>query len=145
MTLLDASALVAGLVGEPARDEVETLLRDRDDPPCVCSVNLAEVVDRLARVRTITLLDVLQRTVWLRDGGLQVLSFDALDGSTAGSFRSLHYDRTDRPISLGDCAALASCLRYGQRLATSDRPLAEVARVLNIGVVPLPNSSGERP
>lgn len=145
MTLLDASALIAGLVGEPARDDVELLLRDRDDPPRVCAANLAEVVDHLARVRTIDLADVLQTTVWLRDGGLEVIPVDAFDSAAAGSFRALYYHRRDRAISLADCAALAACIRYGERIATSDKPLAETARQFKIDVVSLPNSAGVRP
>jgi predicted nucleic acid-binding protein len=85
---------------------------------------LAEVVDNLARVKTIDLTDVLKRTVWQRDGGLEVGPVDAFDGAAAWSFRALYHNRRDRPISLADCAALATCTRYDERIATSDKTLA---------------------
>jgi hypothetical protein len=105
---------------------------------------LAEVVDHLARVKTIDLTDVLKRTVWLRDGGLEVVPVDAFDGAAAWSFRALYHNRRDRPISLADCAALATCTRYdAHRHERQDA--GHTARLFKIDVVALPNSVGERP
>jgi P-type conjugative transfer protein TrbJ len=79
--LLDAFVLVAHLIDEPAADEVAAMLHDRDDPPVVNAVNLAETIDRSSRVGGLELVDVVQRITWLRDGGLEVLAVDAFDGA----------------------------------------------------------------
>ena len=143
--LLDAFALVAYLVDEPAAEEVAAMLHDRDDPPVVNAVNLAEVIDRTARVGGLELADILRHVTWLRDGGLEVLAVDAFDGAVAGSLRAQFYDRDTRPLSLADCCALASTVRYDQALATADPDLAWAAREMGVAVAPLPDSRGRRP
>ena len=145
MTLLDAYAVIAHAADEPAAGEVDDLLRDRLDRPVISAANVAEVVDRLARVAGLDLGDVLERVLLLRNGGLEVLSVDAFDGAAAGAFRQNLYHRRDRPLSLGDCLALVSALRYGHRLATADPALASAAREIGVDVVPLPDTDGRRP
>ena len=44
LTVLDASALIGALVGEPAGPEVEKLLRGSPSPS-ISAVNLAEVIE----------------------------------------------------------------------------------------------------
>lgn len=143
--LLDAFALVAHLIDEPAAVEVAAMLHDRDDPPVVNVVNLAETIDRSSRVGGLELVDVVQRITWLRDGGLEVLAVDAFDGAVAGALRAQFYDRDTRPLSLADCCALACAVRYGQAVATADPDLAWAAREMDLVVAPLPDSRGRRP
>ena len=65
MTVLDASAIIAALLDEPARDEVEELLRAGATAPRVSAVNLGEIVDQMVRVRGRKFEDVLDRLMWL--------------------------------------------------------------------------------
>src|SRR5438105_1893718 len=96
-------ALVAALTGEPARPDVERLLRDRQDPPRITAVNLAEVVDVLTRIKSFRPGQVLQSLSWLRAGGLDVAVTDDVVGLRAGDLRARHYDRRTAPVSLADC------------------------------------------
>ena len=145
MTVLDAQAVVAFLRGEPAAAEVAALLRDRDDPPVVSAVNEAEILDVLVRIMGRTVDEVEQRLDWLRAGGLDVIPVDEPLARSAGRLRAAHYDRAVHPISLADCVALATALARGDRLATSDPPLADVARREGCAVLALPDSGGIRP
>ena len=143
--LLDAYALIAFLAGEPAGDEVEPLLRDRDDTPAITAVNIAEVVDRMARTAGHDPAVVVQQVANLRNGGMEVLAMDAFDGAGAGSFRNRFYDRKHAPLSLADCFVLIAALRYGHTVATSDAVLARTANEIGLTVLGLPDSSGVRP
>ena len=143
--LLDAYALIAFLAGEPAGDEVEPLLRDRDDSPAITAVNVAEVVDRMARTAGHDAAVVMQQLANLRNGGLEVLTMDAFDGAGAGAFRNRFYDRQHVPLSLADCFVLTAALRYGQTVATADPVRARTATEIGLSVLGLPDSSGARP
>lgn len=143
--LLDAYALIAFLAGEPSGDEVEPLLRDRDDLPVITAVNVAEVVDRMARTAGHDPVVVMQQLMNLRNGGLEVLAMDAFDGAGAGSFRNRFYDRQHAPLSLADCFVLIAALRYGQTVVTADAVLARTATEIGLTVKGLPDSSGLRP
>ncbi len=142
--LLDAFAVIAYLAGEPAADEVEGLLSG-DDGAAISAVNVAEVVDRLTRGAGLSMATALERMLVLRRDGLEVVPVDALDGATAGALRATYYDRTTCPLSLADCTALATALRYEVELATADPPLADVARGMGLTVIALPDSAGNRP
>jgi PIN domain nuclease of toxin-antitoxin system len=143
--ILDAYGVIAYLAGEQAADEVEDLLRNRDDPPAISAVNAGEVVDRLARVAQLDPSRVLDEMRRLRDGGLEILTVDAFDGLCAGALRNRFYDRREAQLSLADCTALAAAVRHGQSLATADPALAVAARTMSIVVVALPDSAGRRP
>lgn len=145
MTVLDAQAIVAALAGEPAAAEVETLLRAATDPPRISAINLAEVFDAMVRRRGASSSDVAERMDWLAVGGLELVPLDYHIARTAGELRAKHYHRDRRPVSLADCVALATCLSLGERLATSDPPLAAIARFEGCDVVALPDRAGIRP
>lgn len=145
MTLLDAQAVVAGLLGEPAAQEVATLLRDSDDQPRLSAASMAEVIDVLVRGRSLEPAAVNEKLDWLTLGGLQIVPVDEQVGRLAGALRARHYERRNRPLSLGDCLTLATARFIGDSLATADAPLAAVARLEGVVVVALPNSSGVRP
>lgn len=145
MSVLDAYAIVAAMVGEPAAAEVEALLRDREDPPLISAINLAEVIDVSTRILGYPGEQVLERTDWLLAGGLTVVAVDEELGRTVGRLRARFYDRRTSDLSIADCVCLATALRLGQRLATADPALAATARALGVEVVALPDSRGERP
>lgn len=145
MSVLDASVVIAYLTDEAGADDVEAILTGPDDPPVVSAVNWAEVFDQLARVNDIDVAVVDQTAQMLLNGGLVVQPVDRHDGRLMGSLRATHYHRTRAPLSLADCAALATCVRFDARLATSDRPLAAVARRIGLEVVAVADSTGRRP
>jgi predicted nucleic acid-binding protein len=143
--VLDAQALIAALVGEPATDEVERILRDPGDPAVISSVNLAEVIYVLVRSHGNGLEDVRERIDWLLASSLSVRDVDVVVALLAGELRSRHYHRTQRPLSLADCIALATAITDGGALATADPALADTARERSVAVHALPDARGARP
>lgn len=145
MSVLDAQALVALLIGEPAAGPVAAILRDPQDRSAVSAVNIAEVIDVLVRLRLRTYAEVAEKLDWLASGGLEIVGADESVGRLAGRIRADHYDRRRRPVSLADCVALATARVLEQPLATSDRVLIEVARAEGSEVIGLPDSAGRLP
>lgn len=139
--VLDAYAVIAALIGERARAEVEPLLRKG----MVCAPNVAEVVDVCVRVYANDEATVRERMGWLVSGGLEVAPLDAGLALAAGVLRARHYRRRHCEISEGDCFALALASQREVPLATSDPDLATVARTEGVEVVALPDSRGRRP
>jgi PIN domain nuclease of toxin-antitoxin system len=139
---LDAYALVAFLADEPAREEVEALLRDG----CVVTaVNLAESLDVLGRVHGIP-EDELRRLVDpLLGDVLEVDTPPAEDAWVAASLRRRHYDRAKRALSLADCFLMAAASRLGASVATADPAVASAARAESLELIGLRDTSGRRP
>ncbi len=140
-TVLDASAVIALLLDEPARSEVEALLR-HTPPPLISSVNLAEVIDKLVRGRGLDVEEVTDAVDLLIVGGLEVQPFWLPDARKAAALRARYYHRTQSPLSLADCACLATALAADAALATADRVLARVAGAGGLRVIGLPDSTG---
>jgi len=138
-------ALVAALTGEPARAEVERLLRDREDPARIAAVNLAEVLDVMVRVKSFRWEQVDHAIGWLRAGGLEVVPTDDAIGLRAGKLRSRHYHHLRPAVSICDCVALATASVLAQSLATADPALAAVARAEGTKLFPLADSRGRLP
>ena len=121
--VLDASALLAGLNGEPGADRVAAAL----DSAVVSAVNFAEVVGGLARggnspERVRSVLLALACTVVPADEEM------AID---AGLMRAL----TDRAgLSLGDRFCLALCRRLRAPVLTTDRQWALIADDVGVKV-----------
>jgi PIN domain nuclease of toxin-antitoxin system len=122
--VLDAYAVIAALVGERARAEVEPLLKDG----VICAPNLAEVLDVCVRVHANAEPVVRERVGWLINGGLDVAVLELAVALDAGALRAKHYHRRHCPISQGDCFALALAKRRVLALATADPALAAAAR-----------------
>ena len=142
MNALDAFALIAYLTDEPAAAEVEELLRE----PCiVSSVNLAEALDVLGRVRGIPYQELRGLVDPLLADAISVETTTAAAAWQASSFRARHYDRSARPLSLADCFLLATASTHGASIATADPAVAAVARDESLELVPLPDSAGRRP
>jgi ribonuclease VapC len=139
--VLDAYAVIAALVGERARAEVEPLLGDG----VVCAPNLAEVVDICVRVHANEERIVRERVGWLISGGLEIATLDSAVALDAGALRAKHYRRRHCEVSHGDCFALALAKQRGLALATADPDLAAVARAEDVRLVGVPDSSGRLP
>lgn len=142
MILLDANALIYLLLDKPAAVEVAGLLESGDcgiPAPCI-----AEVRDQLLRHHPITEEQFLERTSPLVDVGVAGLPIDIPTAQWAGDIRAAHYSRSGAALSLADCFLLASAME-GDRIATADAAVIRVARALDIGVIPLLDSRGNRP
>ena len=139
--VLDAYAVIAALVGERARIEVEPLLGEG----VVCAPNLAEVLDVCVRVHANEERAVRERLGWLLSGGLEIAALETAVALQAGSLRAAHYRRRHCEVSQGDCFALALAKHRGLALATADPDLAVVARAEKVELIRLPDSRGKRP
>jgi predicted nucleic acid-binding protein len=144
VTFLDAYALVALIGDEPAADEVEAILREGEARVVV--VNLAEAVDISQRVHHLSAVDVRAALEPLLLGRVLATAVsDEPQGWLAADLRSKHFDQKTRALSMADCFLLAHALTDGGPIATSDPPLAAVARDESVDVVALPDSTGNRP
>jgi predicted nucleic acid-binding protein len=139
--VLDAYAVIAALVGEQARTEVEPLLSNG----VVCAPNLAEVVDVCVRVHGNEERDVCERVGWLVSGGLEIAALESAVALDAGALRAKHYRRRHCEVSQNDCFALALARHRGLALVTADPDLAAVARREKVDLISLPDSHGKRP
>jgi PIN domain nuclease of toxin-antitoxin system len=139
--VLDAYAVIAALVGERARAEVEPLLKDG----LVCAPNLAEVLDVCVRVHGNEERSVRERVGWLVTGGLEIAPLESAMALNAGALHAKHYRRRHFEVSQGDCFALALAKHRTLALATADPDLAAAARAEGVKVIGLPDSNGKRP
>jgi predicted nucleic acid-binding protein len=140
--MLDASALLSLLLGQPAEAEVSALLRRGSCAiPAPC---LAEVVDKLIRKYRVDPDAVSERLGLLIDETIPVVSIDPRIAWQAGELRAAHYHRKAAPLSLADCIVLATA-GPDDEIASSDATVIATAEKLGIGVVPLPDSKGRHP
>lgn len=108
--VLDASALLASLFGEPGHDEVDPLL----DSARISSVNLAEVVARLAKS------GVPQREIEKILEGLE-LHVEYFDARRAVATGVLAPRTAKAGLSLGDRACLALAAELKLPALTADK------------------------
>lgn len=138
MILLDASCLISLLGGEPGQTDVVATLT----ASCAMNVlNRAEVINRLAR-RGAAADDV------AADLDTLGISFESLTievADEAAKLRTQHYHRSQRPLSMADCVALATAMELGSALATSDVHLATTCVEVGCAVVQIANSKGVYP
>ena len=135
MTLLDAYALVAFLVGGPATQQVRALLREGDT--AVATANLAEALDVSERVHGLPIARAMEVLEPLLEGPVAVLPLDITVARRAAEIRARRYHRTSRPISLADAVLVASAGR-GDRIATADPDVLAVARAEGLEALTLP-------
>ena len=145
LTVFDAQAIVAFLLEEPAAADVEHELRDPARLAHLSALNLAEVVDVMARIYGKSHSETTGALILLESGGLQIAGIDAAIGASAGALHARHYDRKTSPLSMADCVALATAAALGEPLATSDPPLAAAAQAEGVTVIGLPDANGRRP
>jgi PIN domain nuclease of toxin-antitoxin system len=140
-TLIDASALIALLGGEPAAGEVREILQAG---AAITALNLTEAVDRLGRRYGLAIERVRPVIEGLLEESLQVMSVNSAQAWRAAGIRIANYHRTSCPVSLADVVLIASAAP-GQRIATSDSHILRIAAREDIEVIPLPDSHGRRP
>ena len=138
MTLLDAYALIAFLVGGPAAPQVRRLLREGD--AAVATANLAEALDVSQRVYGLAIERAMAVLDPLFGRPLVTLPLDLEVARRAAEVRSAHYHRSSRPISLADAILLASA-GASDRIATADPDVLAVARAEGLSTLRLPGQA----
>jgi rRNA-processing protein FCF1 len=107
-------------------------------------VNLCESVDALDRTYGIAVQESRLVIAPLLSERIREIATREATVWRAAELRVRHYDRRGAPLSLADCLLLAAATD-GDRIATADVPVANIARSEGIGVVALPDSAGARP
>ena len=139
MTLLDAYAIVAFLVGGPATAQVRATLREGD--AAVATANLAEALDVSQRLYGLPIARAIEVLEPIFDGHLAVRPLDVPLARRAAELRARHYHRARRPISLADAILIASA-GPDDRIATADPDVLAVAASEGLEIVRLPGLRG---
>lgn len=136
-TVLDASALVALLAGEPGAGAVAQVA----PAGAISAVNLAEVRDHLSRVTgdPVGVAAALDQAIAL---GLRIVACDRSLAESAADVRAEHYHRSFTPVSLADCFAIAAAVRAGGPLVSSDVAQLRVAERVGVVRHAIANSQG---
>ncbi|HEX4518414.1 MAG TPA: PIN domain-containing protein [Gaiellaceae bacterium] len=135
MTLLDAYALVAFLIGGPAQTRVQELLREGNTG--IATVNLVEALEVSERVYGLPVADAVRSIEPLFTGPMVALTLDLATARRAAELRARHYHRSHCSISLAD-AILIATTGPGDRLATADPDVLAVAKREQIDMLSLP-------
>lgn len=135
MTLLDAYALIAFLIGGPAGPHVRAILREGD--AAVATANLVEALDVSERVHDLPIPLAAETLEPLFAEALAAVPLDSAIALRAAGIRAAYYHRADRPISLADAVLIAS-VGPGDRLATADPDVLAVAAAEKLETVRLP-------
>jgi predicted nucleic acid-binding protein len=138
VTLLDAYALIAFLVGGPATQQVRAILREGDAG--VATANLVEVLDVSQRVYGVPTSRTLETLEPLLEGPLTAIRLGLTAARRAADIRARHYHRSSRPISLADAVLIGSA-ESGDRIATADPDVLAVAEAEKIGSIVLPGQN----
>lgn len=138
-TWLDASALVAVILGEPAMKQVLGIVRRGDT--AMTAANILEVYDVASRREGIPPQKVREIVEPLFEGTIEPVGVDADLARAAADIRIEHYHRKTRPLSLADVTLLAAA-RPRDSIASSDSDLLATAAELGIETIELPPSDG---
>jgi PIN domain nuclease of toxin-antitoxin system len=138
-TWLDANALVAVILGEPAMEQVLGLVREGN--AAMVAANIIEVYDVASRREGISPPRVRAIVEPLFEGAIEPAPVDAELAREAAEIRIEHYRRGTRPLSLADVTLLAAA-QPPDRIASSDADVLAVAAELGIETIGLPPSPG---
>jgi PIN domain nuclease of toxin-antitoxin system len=123
LSVLDASAVIALLLGEAGAESIAEVI----DDCAIAAVNLSEVVGYFARNGA---PEAAIREMF-DDLHLDIVPFDAELAISAGL---LLPPTRSAGLSLGDRACLALARRLGVRAVTTDRSWARIARTVGIEI-----------
>jgi uncharacterized protein with PIN domain len=132
--VVDSQPLIALLLEEPAAAAVEGLLRAGGTR--ISTVSIAEVLDVLTRREGLPWDDVELVLAGLLSEALEPVAPDLAAAHRAADVRRRHFDQRALRISLADCFVIATA-QPGDRVATGDRVLLDVARAEGLDVVDL--------
>ncbi|MEO6080737.1 MAG: type II toxin-antitoxin system VapC family toxin [Steroidobacteraceae bacterium] len=124
MIVIDASAILAAILGESGGDVVF----ERMDEALVSTVNVAEVYTYSA----INALPVDAIDAFFADTGIEVALFDQQQAVLAGQLAGV---TRKAGLSLGDRSCLALAKIRGSDVLTADRPWEQVARAVGVKIV----------
>lgn len=136
-TWLDANALVAVILAEPAMSQVIGLIRAGN--VAMTAVNILEVYDVASRREGISPERVKEVVEPLFEGAIEPVAVDSGLARSAAEIRIEHYHRKTRRLSLADVTLLAAA-RSRDKIATSDTDVLAVAAELGIETIRLPPS-----
>ena len=122
--VIDASAVLAALYGEPGSDRVDGVLADA----LISAVNAAEVISKLTERG---MAAELARNALVQTGAT-IVAFDLDQAAVVGALRPL--TRT-AGLSLGDRACLALAKRRGLPAMTADAAWVGLAEAVGVEVV----------
>jgi PIN domain nuclease of toxin-antitoxin system len=138
--VLDSYAVLALLKDEPAAGQVQQLVEGEEET-ALTALGVAEVLDQLVRLVGVdeeeAVLDVAQL------GLAAPPPIEIEVALQAGLLRARHYHRKERAVSLADCVAAETARPAGFHLASADPHLLDLCRDEGIGVVALPDSTGQ--
>jgi PIN domain nuclease of toxin-antitoxin system len=137
--LLDANALLAILLAEPAMNRVLSLLHE--GRAAMTGANIVEVFDVGIRRKGLPPMRMAELVEPLFEGTIASIPVGPSLARQAGELRAAHYHRSERRISLAD-AVLLGAARAGDRIASADKPVLAIAAELGIETIELPPSSG---
>jgi predicted nucleic acid-binding protein len=135
VTLLDAYALIAFLVGGPAAEPVRAILREGD--AAVATANLAEALDVSRRLYSLPIASVVDILEPLFEGPLTAIPLHTGVARGAAEIRAEHYHRSSRPISLADAVLIASA-GLDDCIATADPHVLAIASAVGVDSTALP-------
>jgi PIN domain nuclease of toxin-antitoxin system len=139
--LFDAYAVIAYLQADPHAGPAVRGILATPGNAAITSVNAAEVIDHLVRIRRAepdeAVLDLAQLH-------LDIVEVDADTAIHAGLLRARHYHRRDRQVSLADCIAASALLQADNAddLVTADPHLLDLVHSEGGRVIALPESDG---
>lgn len=116
--LLDSSALLAPLLGETG-GEVVSAAAASSDAVMMSAVNFAETIEILGRRRGLSAEEAREDLLKL---DLTVLPFGQGEAAQTGALLRLHRG----PLSLGDCACIATARCHRLPVLTADRAWASL-------------------
>jgi PIN domain nuclease of toxin-antitoxin system len=135
VTLLDAYALIAYVIGGPAKEKVIAILRENQT--AIATANLIEVFDVVGRQHAYPVERVSEIIEPLFATTLSVVHLDEHLARRAAEIRVEHYHRSRSPLSLADVILIAS-VGEGDRIATADPDVLATASTLGIETIELP-------
>lgn len=137
MTLLDAQALIALILGEAAMERVSEILRE--GKAAMTATNLAEVFDVSVRRYGLSHARIAEKVDPLFEGPIMSIAVDVELARRAAALRGEHYHRADCPLSLADSILLAAA-NSDDKIATADGDVLAVAGKLGIETIELPRN-----
>jgi len=127
-SVLDASALIAFLQGEPGSEVVEDVLTDAGKQKVAHAVNLCEMYYHFLRQNDEATAESAVATII----GLKVAIREDMDGAfwrEVGKLKRAH------TLSLGDCFCVAMAMRLNGEVVTSDHH--EMNALVPLGLCPI--------
>jgi ribonuclease VapC len=124
MIVVDASALMALLLGEPGSDAVA----ERISESAISAVNLAEVLARMSREQ-ISPRTLIAKLAAL---GLTVVDFDQAQAVFAGEIRE---HARAQGVGLADCCCMALALHQAWPVLTADRTWTKLGFDIDVHLI----------